>query len=163
MHGCVYRILCLVTGKEYVGATSLSLRQRRYNHLSEARRSIHPDYPFYNDIRKYGAENFVFKVIRYRSTKELLFESERYYISQLDTIHPYGYNRNSGGQGSTSEGGRKSQETKRKRYTPEEISERYRKGAQKRWANMTPEQRAAHMQKMHAARRAKNAKRGPFQ
>ena len=91
-YGIVYRVLCIPSGKSYVGQTIRTLAQRWTSHkcapLGGALR---------NAIEKYGSESFVRSVIDYASTQEDLDEKERHWIRTLDTLSPNGYNLEAGG------------------------------------------------------------------
>ncbi len=58
----VYKILCLVNGKFYIGS-SKNIRIRWYEHWSEKERAKTKNQMMYDDMRKYGKENFRIYVI----------------------------------------------------------------------------------------------------
>lgn len=58
----VYKILCLVNGKFYIGS-SRNIKKRWYNHWSEKERAKTNNQMMYDDMRKYGKENFRIYVI----------------------------------------------------------------------------------------------------
>ena len=58
----VYKILCLVNGKFYIGS-SKNIRKRWYEHWDEKERSKTNNQMMYDDMRKYGKENFRIYVI----------------------------------------------------------------------------------------------------
>ena len=58
----VYKILCLVNGKFYIGS-SKNIRIRWYQHWDKKERSKTKNQMMYDDMRKYGKENFRIYVI----------------------------------------------------------------------------------------------------
>lgn len=53
----VYKILCLVNGKFYIGS-SKNIQKRWYEHWDENERAKTKNQMMYDDMRKYGEENF---------------------------------------------------------------------------------------------------------
>ena len=88
--GIVYLIWNMVNGKKYVGQTIQPLYVRFDQH-SRANTVIG------NAIRKYGAENFRYGVIKTCSTKTELNAYEKHFIAVLHSKAPYGYNLTDGG------------------------------------------------------------------
>ena len=58
----VYKILCLVNGKFYIGS-SKNIQKRWYEHWDEKERAKTKNQLMYDDMRKYGKENFRIYVI----------------------------------------------------------------------------------------------------
>ena len=58
----VYKVLCLVNGKFYIGS-SKNIRKRWYEHWDERERAKTKNQLMYDDMRKYGKENFRIYVI----------------------------------------------------------------------------------------------------
>lgn len=90
----VYTITNLINGKQYVGVTK-NFKKRFKDHKAEMRGKTNK--PLYNSMRKYGIENFKFEII---CTCDLsnIEEKEKYFIKELKTFHPNGYNMTSGGE-----------------------------------------------------------------
>lgn len=88
----IYLITNTLNGKQYVGQTQRTLLHRMKQHLKEH---------LYIDrvIRKYGIENFTFKVLEECATIDELNEQERFWIATLNTKKPNGYNLTDGGEG----------------------------------------------------------------
>lgn len=106
--GYIYLRTNKVNGKKYVGlTTNLKRRQCRWKNLSEkyAGNAIN------NARKKYGIDSFDFEILKECKDEELN-KWEMYYIKELNTKVPYGYNLTDGGEGMN--GYTLSEETKRK-------------------------------------------------
>lgn len=93
--GVIYVRPNLINGKKYVGqATDLKKRQSDWNCLTQpyAGKAIN------NARAKYGLDAFDFEILKECDDKELDFW-EKYYIKELNTKVPYGYNLTEGGDG----------------------------------------------------------------
>lgn len=88
----IYTITNKKDGMTYVGQ-SINILQRWRGHRKDAN---HLDSHMYRSMRKYGLDNFEFKVLR-ECRKDELDELEIYYIKKLNTITPNGYNVSTGG------------------------------------------------------------------
>ena len=90
-HGRMYVIYCYtnkITWKKYVGQTYQSLEKRAsYNGCKYKGCPV-----FWKAIQKYGWENFVGEILEDGLTLEQANEREQYWISQLNTLTPNGYN-----------------------------------------------------------------------
>lgn len=93
--GVIYIRPNLINGKKYVGqATNLKTRQNRWNDLNQPYAG-----PAINAARaKYGIEAFGFEILKECDDKELDYW-EKYYVKELNTKAPYGYNLTDGGGG----------------------------------------------------------------
>ncbi len=92
----IYKVVNKINGKVYIGQTVRSFEERKSEHLRDVKISKNDSY-FHNAIRKYGPENFVWEVFEECNTIEELNEKEEYWIKELNTIAPGGYNLQSGG------------------------------------------------------------------
>ena len=92
----IYCITNKINGKQYVGQTTYSMYGRWLYHLKRANKY------FLNSIKKYGKENFDITQIDQASTIEELNEKEKYWIKELNTVFPHGYNFEIGGKNSLS-------------------------------------------------------------
>ena len=92
MQPCIYTII-FPNGKCYVGQT-IHFRARQQQHLRLARTGA--DYPVYNAIRFYKEENLVWAVLHFNNRTDLN-KIESAVIKQHNTMTPYGYNCNAGG------------------------------------------------------------------
>ena len=93
----IYKITNKINGKSYIGQ-SVNIQKRFNAHKSTA---FNPnskiyDSPLYKAIRKYGIENFEFKILEECDETEL-DDKEIFYISKYQTNSKMGYNQDSGG------------------------------------------------------------------
>lgn len=89
--GAVYKIINKVNGKVYVGQTVRGVKNRFNEHARQ------PNSYIGRSIRKYGKGNFELKIIDTSYNIDELNEKEVYWIKQLDTQKPKGYNLIGGG------------------------------------------------------------------
>ena len=97
MTGCIY----LVTdqcGKRYVGMTKHTPGARWRAHLAEARLDKSTSY-LHSAIRKHGAAYFEVTLLEGGVEFNQLSTREVWWIANLNTLHPGGYNLTSGGEG----------------------------------------------------------------
>lgn len=107
MKGVIYCYHCIPTGKKYIGKT-LYERARKDHHYYMVKRGCKRK--FYNAIRKYGWENFIYGVIE-KCDEIILSQKEIFYIEEYNTFL-CGYNSTIGGDGKT--GWKHSKKTKEK-------------------------------------------------
>ena len=89
----IYKVTDKTNGKLYIGCTKdFEKRKQQHLRLSERDKCL-----FHDMIKEHGAENFEWKVIKTVSTQEEAHRTEQYYIRELDTIFPNGYNMTIGG------------------------------------------------------------------
>jgi group I intron endonuclease len=91
--GKIYCYHCISTGKKYIGQT-IQEDIRKQRHLTDSKRLY---CKFYNAVRKYGWDNFIYGIID-ECDIEHLDEKEIYFIDVYDTYRN-GYNMTLGGQG----------------------------------------------------------------
>lgn len=89
----IYCYHCISTGKKYIGQT-IQEEIRKQRHLTDSKRLY---CKFYNAVRKYGWDNFIYGIID-ECNIEHLDEKEIYFIDFYDTYRN-GYNMTLGGQG----------------------------------------------------------------
>lgn len=85
---CIYCYTNKITGKKYVGQTCQSLEKRAGKNGYKYRRCT----VFWKAIQKYGWENFEVEILEDGLTLKQANEREQYWISQLNTLTPNGYN-----------------------------------------------------------------------
>jgi group I intron endonuclease len=88
----IYKIENLINGKLYVGQTSRSIKSRFLDHSKG-------DMIIGRAIKKYGIQSFKISVIDNATDKQVLNEKEKYWIKQLNSLSPNGYNISIGGTG----------------------------------------------------------------
>lgn len=95
----VYRAVNTVTGKSYIGVTTLSLGERKHKHWLNSR---NPDknkkQAIYLAINKYGWDKFEWQELCSALTKKDLVELEKEFIKEYDSYN-HGYNNTIGGEG----------------------------------------------------------------
>ena len=83
----IYEIQNNLNGKKYIGQSE-NCYGRWLKHKSDY---IIKDNPLYEDMRKYGIENFSFRVIK-KTITYLLKSEQQKYIEKYNTKYPNGYN-----------------------------------------------------------------------
>lgn len=99
--GIIYCAKNIITEKLYIGQTRNTLKKRRQQHELSAKNlsenTLHYCRGIVNAIRKYGAENFEWSVLRANISDSDLDAAEIEEISQHKSMSPNGYNLTSGG------------------------------------------------------------------
>lgn len=96
----IYKITNQLNGKCYIGQ-SVNIENRWKQHVYEGTHN-RKNNKFYNAIKKYGIENFLFEIIEECSlSSNELDQRERYWINYYDSFNN-GYNSTLGGQGEDS-------------------------------------------------------------
>lgn len=90
--GFIYKITNIINGKSYIGATSRTLKLRMKDHRKDV--TTGSNMLIHIAIREFGWENFYAETIE--ETEELE-DRERFWIKELDTLSPNGYNKTKGG------------------------------------------------------------------
>lgn len=90
----VYRALNLENGMSYIGTTKKSIETRKKDHLRKAENN--KPGKFYESIRGYSPDSFIWIELEKVSTVEELALKEQYYIDLYDTVQN-GYNSDRGG------------------------------------------------------------------
>ena len=92
----IYIITNKINGKKYIGQSN-NMRKRFSDYNSKNKKDSRP---IYQDIRKFGSDNFTFEIIELDNERELMDEKETYYIKKFNTLDPdFGYNQCLGGGG----------------------------------------------------------------
>lgn len=91
----IYYFKCLVSNKGYVGQSN-NINRRIREHLCHLRENRHSNVHWQNSWNKYGEENYTWEVLEYCSVEELN-ERETYWIKELNTLSPNGFNHTCGG------------------------------------------------------------------
>lgn len=93
--GVIYKITNLINNKIYVGKFNLQRNAKSVkfeNYWGSGKLIKYA-------IKKHGKENFKKEIIENCVTKEELIEKERYWIKELNSFRPVGYNIGTGGEG----------------------------------------------------------------
>ena len=106
---CIYLRTNLFNGKQYVGQTN-DFKQREYDW--KCLKAIYANKYLSCARMKYGFDNFKVEILRECDTQKELNEWEKYYINELNTKKPNGYNLTDGGNGVS--GFKHSEESKKK-------------------------------------------------
>ena len=97
--GFIYAIYNNNTNKMYVGKTERTIELRWKGHISESKQNIkNQSWYLNNSIRKYGIDSFELHEI-ISCSNDLLNQWEEFYIKNLNTMVPNGYNLTKGGEG----------------------------------------------------------------
>ncbi len=88
-NGKIYRLVCNVTGLQYIGSTSQSLSKRMYCHKADYKRFLMKTYHFVSSFKI--IENGDYDIILIESypckTKEELHQRERFHIEANDCVN----------------------------------------------------------------------------
>lgn len=83
----IYKITNIITGKSYIGRTKQDLS----NYWGSGKL-------IQNSVLKNGKENFIKEILEICKDRQHSLERERFWIQELNTIHPNGYNLSLGGE-----------------------------------------------------------------
>ena len=108
----IYKIINKLDGKIYIGQTRQTLEKRFLQHSQAFS-------PLGYAIRKDGLENFAIEVIEECETQEQADERERFFIAELKSKVPNGYNRSDGGTGNFANYTNKKDASRRPLIVPE--------------------------------------------
>ena len=98
----VYLLTNTVNGKRYVGKTARSVEQRWAEHVLWAARNYSSRRSnLYRAIRKYSPKVFTRSILSVALNADVLNTLERFWISELKTKAPTGYNLTDGGEGAS--------------------------------------------------------------
>ena len=119
----IYKTTNKINGKAYVGMHKVN-KQKLDEHYFGSGKYLN------NAIKKYGLENFVCEIIEFNNSDLENREREKYWIKELGTLYPNGYNISPGGEGRDywdKEACKFVSINTWKSYTPEEKAERVKK------------------------------------
>jgi len=86
----IYKVTNKINGKIYIGSTSLTFNRRKYYHFYDAFKKNSQKY-FHRALRKYGKENFNWKILKEVNVKKEMLELEHKYIKKFNS-YKKGYN-----------------------------------------------------------------------
>lgn len=88
----IYFAINLINRKIYVGKSKVYKKRKNIHYYKPSLSSL-----FDRALQKYDREDFIW--IKFEYPIEKLNDMEKYWIKELDTIHPNGYNLTEGGEG----------------------------------------------------------------
>lgn len=89
--GGIYRIICTLTEKIYVGS-AVNLSERLHHHFSHLRLNNHKNPKLQRAWNKYGEDAFTFEILELVLIPEMLTAREQYWFSKLNPFGKRGYN-----------------------------------------------------------------------
>lgn len=93
----IYIITNKLNNKKYIGQ-AIDIKQRWMRHRSDYKRLTNRY--LYRAMNKYGIDNFLFEIIESEIPIENIHERETFWIKEIGTKAPFGYNMTDGGEGS---------------------------------------------------------------
>lgn len=99
--GDIYMIFNNFNDKVYIGKAKNGAEDRWKDHIGY---DLQNNQYIHRAMRKYGVENFQYKILESNISEEKLNEGEKYWIAYYQSQVPNGYNETSGGDGGTGEG-----------------------------------------------------------
>lgn len=97
--GCVYQARSISTGKLYIGMTKHTLERRIKEHYKHAHGKSKRLGYFQRAILKHGFEDFEWSTLLLSTDPSVLYSMERFFIKELKSLTPNGYNTKEGGEG----------------------------------------------------------------
>lgn len=91
----VYKVTNIVNGKSYIGC-AVNYQKRINQHKSCKFKGA---VLLHKAILKYGINSFSFEILQEFKTKEEMFKMEIFYIKEIGSLSPSGYNLHHGGKG----------------------------------------------------------------
>ena len=76
----IYKIVCTVTNKIYIGCTTKSINIRFKEHIKASRNKTKHSF-LYDDMNKYGTDCFYVELIEEGTDDSCRYEREKYYIN----------------------------------------------------------------------------------
>ena len=87
----VYCLFNIVTNQQYIGMTSLTLKRRMIQHLSDLRKNRHSSTAMQYDYNNHGESSFRITLIEGGLDLESAYDQEQFYIDTYGTVK-HGYN-----------------------------------------------------------------------
>lgn len=89
---CIYVIKNSINNKLYVGSTS-NIKRRWQNHKNPSYHRHKFGNPLYEDMDKFGRENFWYEILETVKDENVAYQREEFWTRELNTEVPNGYNR----------------------------------------------------------------------
>lgn len=90
----IYKVTDTINGKLYIGCTNdFERRKTAHLQLRKTEKCL-----FHDMINKHGKDSFLWEIIEIVNSQEKAYEREQYYIKELNTVFPNGYNMTIGGR-----------------------------------------------------------------
>lgn len=99
--GDIYMIFNNFNDKVYIGKAKNGAKDRWKDHIGY---DLQNNQYIHRAMRKYGVENFQYKILEFDIPEERLNEREKFWIAYYQSQVPNGYNETLGGDGGTGEG-----------------------------------------------------------
>lgn len=93
----IYKITNKVNNKVYIGKTKKSIESRFRAHMRGAKKKVNRH--LYDAMNHYGYDNFEISLVEQCESLDDLNEKEKFWIKELNTFSPNGYNMTIGGDG----------------------------------------------------------------
>lgn len=144
-------IYCLQSpsGKKYVGMTESSVSERFASHVRDAH--CHASSAIHHAINKYGGDYFTVTILDESDCRDELCAKEAFWIAELNTLSPHGYNLKGGGESGykfTDEAKQRVSEGVRKAQAVLGYKEKQSAASKRVWKD--PDRLAKHAQQMRA-------------
>ena len=94
MKKAIYKITNLINGKIYIGQSKDPIRRWKEHKWDALNPNCKENSAIHDAFLKYGIDNFEFTIIGWFENYN---EKEKYYIKELNTLYPNGYNLTEGG------------------------------------------------------------------
>lgn len=93
----IYYCLCTANNKGYVGQTNNLHRRIVNNHIKDLKTNQHKNKSWQYSWNKYGEETFIWVILEECEHNEIMNDREQFWINELNTLEPVGFNMTTGG------------------------------------------------------------------
>lgn len=93
----IYYCYCIANNKGYVGQTNNLHRRIVRNHIKDLKANQHKNKSWQYSWNKYGEEAFVWSILEQCKNDERMNDREQFWINELGTLQPKGFNMTTGG------------------------------------------------------------------
>ena len=145
----IYYCYCIANNKGYVGQTINLYRRIVKNHIKDLRNNQHKNKSWQYSWNKYCEENFIWVILEQCENNEMMNDREQFWIKELNTLEPQGFNMTTGGDKNFSYSEEQIQKLK-DRWTEERRIEN-RKRSKEYWNSLSEEEQKEFGQKISDA------------